>query len=160
MTGRGGFIFLLGLFVLSMVEVFVKAHSEDEHDADEFRKEFGDEPQPDRTQEEHVEVRDGPQFANIKQKPLTGKSLPTLNVSCGYKQAYEQFSMAVRDKYPEMPIEGSNYPPVKWKEYLAHAINILKITAIAAIVSGSNPFQLVGLGEPAIMQWAHSNKVP
>ncbi|PIO73612.1 selT/selW/selH selenoprotein [Teladorsagia circumcincta] len=67
--------------------------------------------------------------------------------------------MAVRDKYPEMPIEGSNYPPVKWKEYLAHAINILKITAIAAIVSGSNPFQLVGLGEPAIMQWAHSNKV-
>ncbi|PIO73611.1 hypothetical protein TELCIR_04410 [Teladorsagia circumcincta] len=90
MTGRGGLIFLLGLFLLSMVEVFVKAHSEDEHDADEFRKEFGDEPQHDSfrrvfffslsqgTQEEHVEVRDGPQFANVKQKPLTGKSLPTL----------------------------------------------------------------------------------
>ncbi|KAK6034252.1 selT/selW/selH selenoprotein [Cooperia oncophora] len=167
MTGRGGFLFLLGLFILSMFEVFVKAHSEDEHDADEFRKEFGDEPQHDSfsqgTKEEHIEVRDGPQFGSVKQKPLVRRSLPTLKflfcVSCGYKQAYEQFSMAVREKYPEMPIEGSNYPPAKWKEYLAHAINILKITAIAAIVSGSNPFQLIGLGEPSIMQWAHSNKI-
>ncbi|XGW35667.1 hypothetical protein V3C99_019120 [Haemonchus contortus] len=169
MTGRGGFIFLLGLFVLSMVEVFVKAHAEDEHDSEEFRKEFGDEPQHEglsqvNEKEDHIELRDGPEFGDVKPKPLMGgKPLPTLKflfcVSCGYKQAYEQFSMAVRDKYPDMPIEGSNYPPAKWKEYLAHAINILKITAIAAIVSGSNPFQLLGLGEPAVMQWAHSNKI-
>ncbi|VDO90578.1 unnamed protein product [Heligmosomoides polygyrus] len=81
------------------------------------------------------------------------------SISCGYKQAYEQFSLAVRDKYPEMPIEGVNYPPPKWKEYLAHTINILKIAAIAAIVSGSNPFMIFGLGEPSLMQWAHSNKI-
>ncbi|RCN26466.1 selT/selW/selH selenoprotein [Ancylostoma caninum] len=66
--------------------------------------------------------------------------------------------MAVRDKYPEMPVEGSNYPPVKWKEYLAHTINILKIAAIAVVITGRNPFLSFGMGEPAILQWAQSNK--
>ncbi|VDL72933.1 unnamed protein product [Nippostrongylus brasiliensis] len=169
MTGRLGFLFLFGLLVLSLVEVFVyvPAHTEDEHDADEFRKEFGDEPSREGysqgTQEDHIELREGAQFSDMKPKILRGKPLPTLRfmfcVSCGYKQAYEQFSMAVREKYPEMPIEGSNYPPLKWKEYLAQTINILKIAAIAAIVSGTNPFLFFGLGEPAIMQWAHSNKI-
>ncbi|CAJ0610403.1 unnamed protein product [Cylicocyclus nassatus] len=168
MTGRTGYLFLLALFTMSMVEVFVKvpAHSEDEHDAEEFRKEFGDEPQQDSFSqggEDHVEVRDGSQFSNVKPKILTGRKLPTLRflycISCGYKQAFEQFSMAVRDKYPEMPIEGSNYPPVKWKEYLAHTINVLKIAAIAVVITGRNPFTSLGMGEPSILQWAQSNKI-
>ncbi|VDM76615.1 unnamed protein product [Strongylus vulgaris] len=156
----------------------VPAHSEDEHDAEEFRKEFGDEPQPNGfryvlvvvfktpcisvfsqgIEEEHIELRDGSQFSNVKPKILTGRKLPTLRISCGYKQAFEQFSMAVRDKYPEMSVEGSNYPPVKWKEYLAHTINILKIAAIAIVITGRNPFASFGMGEPAILQWAQSNK--
>ncbi|VDN30640.1 unnamed protein product [Cylicostephanus goldi] len=86
MTGRTGYMFLLALFTLSMVEVFVKgtvpAHSEDEHDADEFRKEFGDEPQQNSysqgSEDDHVEVRDGSQFSNVKPKILTGRKLPTL----------------------------------------------------------------------------------
>ncbi|VDM60689.1 unnamed protein product [Angiostrongylus costaricensis] len=84
---------------------------------------------------------------------------PICDISCGYKQAYEQFSMAVHEKYPEMPIEGSNYPADKWKEYLAHTINILKIAAIAMIITGRNPFLNIGLGEPAILLWAQSNKI-
>ncbi|EYB94304.1 hypothetical protein Y032_0173g408 [Ancylostoma ceylanicum] len=173
MTGKAGYLFLLALFTLSMVEVFVKAcparptHSEDDHDAEEFRKEFGDEPQQESfsqgTEEEHIELREGSHFTNVKPKILSGRKLPTLRflycISCGYKQAFEQFSMAVRDKYPEMPVEGSNYPPVKWKEYLAHTINILKIAAIAVVITGRNPFLSFGMGEPAILQWAQSNKI-
>ncbi|KAK6760124.1 hypothetical protein RB195_021583 [Necator americanus] len=166
MTGRAGFLFLSALFALSMIEVFVKAHSEDDHDAEEFRKEFGDEPQhtfSKGTEEDHIELREGSQFNTMKPKILSGRKLPTLRflycISCGYKQAFEQFSMAVRDKYPEMPVEGSNYPPVKWKEYLAQTINILKIAAIAVVITGRNPFTSLGMGEPAVLQWAQSNKI-
>ncbi|KHJ82695.1 hypothetical protein OESDEN_17610 [Oesophagostomum dentatum] len=60
----------------------VPAHSEDEHDAEEFRKEFGDEPQGESfsqgTEDDHVELREGSQFSNVKPKILSGRKLPTL----------------------------------------------------------------------------------
>ncbi|KJH48790.1 selT/selW/selH selenoprotein [Dictyocaulus viviparus] len=172
MTGRSGYLFLLALFVFSMIEVCIKANVENDHDVDEFREEFGDEPQDIMRQsfyhtrhveDEHVELREGSHFTSMKPKSLSTKKLPSLRflycISCGYKQAYEQFSMAVREKYPEMPIEGSNYPPEKWKEFLAHTINILKIGAIAVVVSGRNPFSSFGMNEPVVLQWAQSNKL-
>lgn len=143
----------------------VPANVEDDRDAEEFREEFGDEPHSDADQmdKEHVELREGSHFNSVKLKTLTRKKLPNLRflycISCGYKQAYEQFSMAVHEKYPEMSIEGSNYSPEKWKEYIAHTINILKIAAIAVIISGRNPFLSIGMGEPVVLQWAQSNKI-
>ncbi|KAJ1346982.1 hypothetical protein KIN20_001916 [Parelaphostrongylus tenuis] len=168
MTGRSSYLFLLALFIVSMIEVCIKVPANvDDHDADEFREEFGDEPpQNDISQqieEEHLEQREGSHFSSVKPKILTKRKLRSLRflycISCGYKQAYEQFSMAVHEKYPEMPIEGSNYPADKWKEYLAHTINILKIAAIAVIITGRNPFLSIGMAEPAILQWAQSNKI-
>ncbi|VDO90577.1 unnamed protein product [Heligmosomoides polygyrus] len=111
MVGRAGYLFLFALTALSMVEVFVKvpAHSEDEHDADEFRKEFGDEPQHDSfsqgTKDDHVELREGPQFTDVKPKTLRGKQLPTLRfMYCGRLQD----PLAVQDRR----CARGNNPPI------------------------------------------------
>ena len=45
--------------------------------------------------------------------------LSFFSVSCGYKQAFDQFSSFVKSKYPNMEIEGGNYPPASWKAYAA-----------------------------------------
>ncbi|PAV84650.1 hypothetical protein WR25_00743 [Diploscapter pachys] len=164
-----GYYILSFALILSIRDVFVRvpAHVEDEHDADEFKKEFGDEIPADEgyskgTEEDHIELREPSSFS--KPKSLTGiKDLPTMKfdfcVSCGYRNAFEQFSHMIRERYPDMPIEGSNYPPAPWKAFLAQAINVLKMVAIGIVVSGANPFEALGLGYPSILQYGHQNKL-
>ncbi|CAI4224111.1 unnamed protein product [Auanema sp. JU1783] len=168
MKGKLNFI-LLSLLVLLSVHGIVaseKEHNEDDHD--EFKAEFGDE-------QEEVEGfsrvkydKDGEpivlreQEGFTKPKPIMAKDLPTMRfifcVSCGYKNAYEQYSQFVREKYPEMNIEGSNYPPAPWKAYLAQAINILKMVLLFSIVTGaSNPLPF--LRDLVPLAWAQQNKL-
>ncbi|CAB3410332.1 unnamed protein product [Caenorhabditis bovis] len=163
-----GWVTLFWIFFILYIMGNNKAHEhhEDKHDVDEFEAEFGDEKPGNEfsegTEEDHIELREQSGF--VKPKAVhNAKDLPPLNflycVSCGYKQAFEQFSQVVRDKYPNIQIEGSNYPPVLWKAYVAQAISILKLVVLGIIISGSNPFEALGYGYPSILQHAHGNKL-
>ncbi|PIC26982.1 hypothetical protein B9Z55_019383 [Caenorhabditis nigoni] len=87
---------------------------------------------------------------------------PTLKilycVSCGYKQAFDEFSGLVAEKYPEMKIQGGNYSPVSWKANLSRVISLTKSSLLIIILTGFNPFESLGFGYPRLLQYAHSNK--
>lgn len=163
---RAGYILLAILFAFSLRDIFAESHKEETHDADEFKSEFGDEEAgnlfSEGGEEDHIEVREQSEFVK-PQQVVTAKDLPILRfafcVSCGYKQAFDQFSQYVHEKYPSMEIQGSNYPPTPFKSYLAQFINVAKIALIAIIVTGSNPFAALGMQVPAVLQWAQSNKL-
>ncbi|MQI27703.1 hypothetical protein EI009_25725, partial [Escherichia coli] len=92
--------------------VSAEEHSHDEnhvHEKDDFEAEFGDETDSQSfsqgTEEDHIEVREQSSFV----KPTAvhhAKDLPTLRifycVSCGYKQAFDQFTTFAKEKYPNM----------------------------------------------------------
>jgi selT/selW/selH-like putative selenoprotein len=44
------------------------------------------------------------------------------SVSCGYRNAFEQFSQVIHDKYPTINIEGANYSPGAAKSLIAQVI--------------------------------------
>ncbi|CAI2356613.1 unnamed protein product [Caenorhabditis sp. 36 PRJEB53466] len=166
--------FIIGvLFIMSIADVFrtvsaeEHAHAEDKvHDKDDFESEFGDENDGNKfsqgTEDDHIEVREQSSFV----KPTAvhhAKDLPTLRVfycvSCGYKQAFDQFTNFAVEKYPNMPIEGANYAPVLWKAYVAQALSFVKMAVLVIVLTGSNPFERFGLGYPAVLQHAHGNKM-
>jgi len=80
-------------------------------------------------------------------------------VSCGYKQAFDQFSQLLLEKYPGVEIEGANYPPGTLKSLLAQVISFSKIGLIVAIVAGKDPFQMLGIATPGAYTWMLNNKV-
>uniref|UniRef100_A0A8R1E3B7 SelT-like protein n=1 Tax=Caenorhabditis japonica TaxID=281687 RepID=A0A8R1E3B7_CAEJA len=164
-------IFIIGvLFVMSVFDVTrteERHHDEEQHhEKDEFASEFGDETDGNSftqgTEEEHIEVREQSSFV----KPTAvhhAKDLPMLRffycVSCGYKQAFDQFSQFAKDKYPNMAIEGANFAPVLWKAYVAQAISFAKMALLVIVLTGSNPFERFGFGYPGVLQHAHGNKM-
>ena len=71
-------------------------------------------------------------------------------MSCGYKQAFDQFTQVLREKYPGVEVEGANYPPGALKSILAQvchsilhsafgrtmeAFQVISFTKIAMIVA-------------------------
>lgn len=72
---------------------------------------------------------------------------------------FEQFSYAIQQKYPNLVIQGDNYPPTKVNAYLAQAISLLKFAIIILLVSGQNPFAWLHVETPTIYTWATENKV-
>lgn len=79
--------------------------------------------------------------------------------SWGYRKVFEQFSYAIQQKYPNLVIQGDNYPPTKVNAYLAQAISLLKFAIIILLVSGQNPFAWLHVETPTIYTWATENKV-
>uniref|UniRef100_A0A1I7T987 SelT-like protein n=1 Tax=Caenorhabditis tropicalis TaxID=1561998 RepID=A0A1I7T987_9PELO len=167
-------VFIIGvLFLMSICDVLrtvsaeEHAHDEDHaHAKDDFETEFGDENTDNSfsqgTEEEHIEVREQSSFV----KPTAvhhAKDLPTLRVfycvSCGYKQAFDQFTTFAKEKYPNMPVEGANFAPVLWKAYVAQAVSFIKMALLVIVLTGSNPLERLGLGYPGILQHAHGNKM-
>ncbi|CAO4383911.1 unnamed protein product [Caenorhabditis nigoni] len=137
-----------------------------QYDKDDFEAEFGDENTDSMyskgTEEDHIEVREQSSFV----KPTAvhhAKDLPTLRVfycvSCGYKQAFDQFTTFAKEKYPNMPVEGANFAPVLWKAYVAQAVSVFKLLLLATILTGSNPLAWIGLGYPGLLRHAHENKM-
>uniref|UniRef100_A0A0N5APK5 SelT-like protein n=1 Tax=Syphacia muris TaxID=451379 RepID=A0A0N5APK5_9BILA len=158
-------LLFLGL-VLSLRDIYAnsekkpteKTNFEDE----EFVMEFGDEKtkSTDLPDEEELPVRKPTaQFT----APHTIKNLPDMQflfcVSCGYRQAYDEFSKYVHEKYPTIKIEGHNYPPFFWKATAAQVLTFVKITLIVWILMGLNPFPSLNLGTPRIVTWALNNKL-
>lgn len=72
---------------------------------------------------------------------------------------FEQYSAALRDRFPGLMIEGDNYPPPPVKAFIAQALNFAKLVFIGLIVSGMNPFTYLNLQTPNIYTWAIENKV-
>ncbi|KAI6191896.1 putative esophageal gland cell secretory protein 6 [Aphelenchoides bicaudatus] len=165
------------LFTLAIISVFEvlsdspqeksKGHSEDEHDA--FR-EF-DDPADKYTQEtqndqaEHLEIRapSGSDSNTPSKTFIPPMNMPPIRfaycVSCGYKNAFEQYSQVIHDKYPTIQIEGANYSPGALKSLLAQFLGFAKIGLIIAIVMERNPFTFLGMNTPAIFNWMLSNKL-
>lgn len=72
---------------------------------------------------------------------------------------FEEYSHRLRARYPQLSIEGENFPAHPVRRYLASAFGILKIGLIILIVSGSNPFPALNLDTPGFWTWAIENKV-
>jgi len=72
---------------------------------------------------------------------------------------YEQYAEIIRDKYPDLIVQGENYPPPSYRMYLAHFLGVAKIFLIIMIISGFNPFSYFGTGTPSIYTWFIENKL-
>ncbi|KAJ0069092.1 hypothetical protein NL108_017766, partial [Boleophthalmus pectinirostris] len=81
----------------------------------------------------------------------------------GYSKVFQDYSRAINQIYPELRIEGSNYPPTTLNKYLGNLIFYLKLLALVLIVSGTSPFRLLN-AEPTeswsrIWTWTQQNKI-
>lgn len=72
---------------------------------------------------------------------------------------FEELSHIVIERHPDLQIEGDTYPPPAWRSYLAQFMMILKMATIVMTVCNLDPFPLMGLPTPRIVQYAHQNKV-
>jgi len=79
--------------------------------------------------------------------------------SWGYKQAFEEYAKIIQQRYSEVKIEGGNYPPPTMSKYIATIISLFKFSIIFLLISGRDPFQLMGTPTPEYYQWAKENKV-
>jgi len=99
---------------------------------------------------------------DIPAPKLSNFAGPTLRFlycySWGYKKVFEQFAHAIQQKYPDLYIEGDNYPPPPTRALVAQAMTILKMVAIACIIAGQNPFTWLNMDTPNIYTWALENK--
>lgn len=79
--------------------------------------------------------------------------------SWGYKRVFEQYATALHEKFPQLAIEGDNYPPPMLRQYLAQGLSILKLALIVMVIIGQDPFPHLNMETPSIFQWAVQNKV-
>ncbi|KAL6421255.1 hypothetical protein ACFW04_011970 [Cataglyphis niger] len=99
--------------------------------------------------------------ANSEEVPLTkfgAKTGPTLRFfycySCGYRKAFEQYVSILKEKYPELHIEGENFNPSGYNMLIAKVLGTLKILVIVLIISGVD----FGLPQTSVWQWCISNR--
>jgi len=65
----------------------------------------------------------------------------------------------IQQNFPEIEVQGENYPPPPVQSHLASALGLLKIAFILCVVSGYNVFELAGMQAPQFMTWAWENKL-
>lgn len=80
-------------------------------------------------------------------------------ISWGYSKVFQEYSRAISQLYPDIRIEGENYPPKPLSKYIANFVSYFKLLAIALIVSGQNPFPFLGMDTPRIWFWSQDNKI-
>ncbi|MFT7810211.1 selenoprotein T2-like [Arapaima gigas] len=74
-------------------------------------------------------------------------------------KVYQEYSRSISQLYPDIRIEGENYPPKPINKYLANFISYFKFLIIALIVSGQNPFPFLGMDTPTVWSWGQENKI-
>lgn len=72
---------------------------------------------------------------------------------------FQEYSRAISQLYPDIHIKGENYPPAPFNRCVGHLISYLKLLSILLIVSGQNPFVLLGLDTPRAWTWSQDNKI-
>ncbi|MBN3302034.1 SELT2 protein, partial [Amia calva] len=105
-------------------------------------------------------LRDMDTHKPAKQKMYTG---PVLKFQFWYANRYsrvfEEYSRSIGQLYPDIQIEGENYPAKPIYRYIASFISYFKLLAIALVVSGYNPFPVLGMDTPRIWTWSQENKI-
>ncbi|MCJ8733825.1 hypothetical protein PDJAM_G00228140 [Pangasius djambal] len=76
-----------------------------------------------------------------------------------YCKVFQEYSRSISQLYPDIRIEGENYPPKLINKYIANFISYFKLLAIALIVTGQNPFQMLGTNTPRVWSWGQENKI-
>uniref|UniRef100_A0A3Q3VV69 Selenoprotein T n=1 Tax=Mola mola TaxID=94237 RepID=A0A3Q3VV69_MOLML len=76
----------------------------------------------------------------------------------GYSKVFQDYSRAISQLYPDIRIEGENYPPTPFN-FVGNLISYLKLLSIPLIISGQNPFILLGLATPRAWTWSQDNKI-
>jgi len=71
---------------------------------------------------------------------------------------FEQYAGLLQQKYPNLAIEGDNYPPLAWKSFLATFLSYTKLALIVCILASFNPFVYFG-NTPSAFAWAMDNKL-
>lgn len=72
---------------------------------------------------------------------------------------FQEYSRAISQLYPDIRIEGENYPPTPFNRCVGNLISYLKLLSILLIVSGQNPFILLSLDTPRAWTWSQDNKI-
>uniref|UniRef100_A0A3Q2CEP7 Selenoprotein T n=1 Tax=Cyprinodon variegatus TaxID=28743 RepID=A0A3Q2CEP7_CYPVA len=76
-----------------------------------------------------------------------------------YCKVFQEYSQAISQVYPDIRIQGENYPPTPLNRFLGNLISYLKLISILIVVSGQNPFPLLGIDTPAAWTWSQNNKI-
>ncbi|KAF7707080.1 hypothetical protein HF521_018298 [Silurus meridionalis] len=76
-----------------------------------------------------------------------------------YCKVFQEYSRSISQLYPDIRIHGENYPPKLLNKYIANFISYFKLLAIALIVTGQNPFQMLGANTPRVWSWGQENKI-
>jgi len=99
----------------------------------------------------------------IRAPKLSQYATPTIKFmfcySWGYRNAFEQMSQAIRDRYPGLQVEGGNFPPPPLKQIIAQTLGALKFVFIMILIVGQNPFDYINIATPEAFTWALENKV-
>uniref|UniRef100_A0A674B5L0 Selenoprotein T n=1 Tax=Salmo trutta TaxID=8032 RepID=A0A674B5L0_SALTR len=74
-------------------------------------------------------------------------------------KVFQEYSRSISQLYPDIRIEGENYPPTTINKYLGNLFSYFKLLAIALVVSGQNPFAMLGLETPRAWTWTQENKI-
>jgi selT/selW/selH-like putative selenoprotein len=72
---------------------------------------------------------------------------------------FEKFSQAIQQKYPQIKVEGGNYPPPPVNQAIAQFLTIAKVVLILLIISNQNPFPYLGIQTPSVYTWLVENKL-
>ncbi|CAK6980822.1 selenoprotein T2 [Scomber scombrus] len=76
-----------------------------------------------------------------------------------YCKVYQEYSRAISQLYPDIRIEGENYPPAPFNRCLGSLMSYLKVVSILLIVSGQNVFAALGVDTPRAWTWSQDNKI-
>jgi len=90
-----------------------------------------------------------------------GDKIPTIKFlvchSWGYKNSFDEYSDILEDRYPDVFIEGGEYPAPEVNVLISKIIVLVKFVLIGCILTGMNPFSLVGAPTPNLYSWASDN---
>lgn len=65
----------------------------------------------------------------------------------------------LQQRYPELAIQGDNFPPGGFRLQLAQLISVSKIIVIVMVLASINLFQTVGQPTPSWWSWMLENKL-
>uniref|UniRef100_A0A3B4CZI6 Selenoprotein T n=1 Tax=Pygocentrus nattereri TaxID=42514 RepID=A0A3B4CZI6_PYGNA len=108
----------------------------------------------DQTEQQKQAAEDIHTQRQTKPKFYTG---PVLRFQ--YCKVFQEYSRSINQLYPDIRIEGENYPPKPVNKYVANFISYFKLLTIALIVTGQNPFQMLGVDTPRVWSWSQENKI-
>ena len=96
-------------------------------------------------------------------KLKTDLGVPVIKIlmchSWGYQKAFEQYAAVIKQHFSEVKVEGANYPPPSINSAIASVISITKFVVILCLVSGVDPFNMIGQPTPNAFLWAKENKM-